>query len=94
MILLFSSYVEKNGIGHFLFKPTPIEHLAKEVSIDLHYEAKNETFRQTFKKARSDVFWCEDSRSGLKIQIGKHLIHFLAKKLLKSWEFLGNQENP
>ena len=39
------------------------------------------------KIARSDVFWWENSRSGLKIQIGKDLTHFLAQKLWKSRDF-------
>ena len=75
----------------------------KKVSIDTHYEAKI-FFTRHLKIAWLDIFWGETSISGLKIKIGKHLIHFLAKhsqnlensresrKIPRFWQFFFGQE--
>ena len=51
MILLCYLYVGTKWHQSNPFRPTPIEHRAKKVSIDPNYEAKNKTFCQTFKKS-------------------------------------------
>ena len=40
---------KRNGISRSPFKAAPIQRLAKKISNDPHYEAKNKTFYQTFK---------------------------------------------
>ena len=86
-ILPCPSHVGIKCISRFPFKPTPSGPERKRSQMAPIMKSKIKLVGINFKIAGSDVFWREDSRSGLKSQISKHLVHFLTQKLSESGEF-------